>query len=220
MSAARDEILGKVRAALGRTAPTGPSPAPADISAAVPLRPAGDPDADVDAALSELGKVGATPRRIARREDLHAALGALVASESIKKAVLWDTDEIRALGIADTLAGLGVEIVPTTADKRALAACDLGVTGVDLALPETGTLVLRSSPARPRVVSLLPRVHLALLRPSAMRPDLAKVFEEVGGERYFVFVTGPSRTADIELTLTIGVHGPAALYVWALGADV
>ncbi|MFN8470871.1 MAG: LUD domain-containing protein [Anaerolineae bacterium] len=220
MSTARDDILGKVRATLGRTAPSSAPPLPPNVSATVPTRLAGDSDADVDAVLSELAKVGATPQRIRRPEDLHAALGALVVSEAVKKAVLWDTDEIRALGIADTLAGLGVEIVPTTADKWALADCDLGVTGVDLALPETGTLVLRSSAEKPRAVSLLPRVHLALLRPSARRPDLRQVFEELDGERYFVFVTGPSRTADIELTLTIGVHGPGALYVWALEESV
>ncbi|MFN8498974.1 MAG: LUD domain-containing protein [Anaerolineae bacterium] len=219
MSTARDEILGRVRAALGRATPSAAPVAP-DVAVNLAPPPLGDSDANVDAVLSELEKVGATPRHIGRREAFHAALGALVAAESVKRAVLWDTEEIHALGIADTLAGLGVEIVPTNADKRALAACDLGVTGVDLALPETGTLVLRSSPQQPRAVSLLPRVHLALLRPAAIRPDLSQVFAEVGGEPYFVFVTGPSRTADIELTLTIGVHGPAALYVWALAEGV
>ncbi len=220
MSTARDEILGKIRATLGHAASDGAAPPPPDVTTSVPPRAAGDPDADVDAVLSELAKVGATPRRIRRREDLHAALGALVASEGVKRAVLWDTEDIRALGIAETLAALGVEIIPANAGRRALAACDLGVTGVDLALPETGTLVLRSSAQKARAVSLLPRIHLALLRPSAIRPDMHQVFEEVGGEHYFVFVTGPSRTADIELTLTIGVHGPGALYVWALEESV
>jgi L-lactate dehydrogenase complex protein LldG len=97
-----------------------------------------------------------------------------------------------------------------------VAECDLGVTGVDAALPETGTLVLRSAPDRPRVVSLLPRVHLAVLRPAALRADLHQAFADVQGDGYSVFVTGPSRTADIELTLTLGVHGPKSLYVWLL----
>ncbi len=84
------------------------------------------------------------------------------------------------------------------------------------ALPETGTLVLESSEEKPRVVSLLPRVHLALLHPSALRADLHHVFAEFKQKNYLIFVTGPSRTADIELTLTIGVHGPQALYVWVM----
>jgi L-lactate dehydrogenase complex protein LldG len=85
-----------------------------------------------------------------------------------------------------------------------------------MALPETGTLVLRASPQQPRAVSLLPRVHLALVRPANLRADLAVVLREKRVDPYAVFVTGPSRTADIELTVTIGVHGPQVLYVWVL----
>ncbi|MGC8779247.1 MAG: LUD domain-containing protein [Anaerolineae bacterium] len=59
-------------------------------------------------------------------------------------------------------------------------------------------------------------MYLALLRPAALRADLGPAFAEVGGKGYFVLVTGSSRTADIELTVTIGVHGPQALYVWVL----
>jgi L-lactate dehydrogenase complex protein LldG len=75
---------------------------------------------------------------------------------------------------------------------------------------------LRSSPERARVVSLLPRVHLAILTPAALRADLHQVFAEVKHDPYCVLVTGPSRTSDIELTLTLGVHGPKSLYVWLL----
>ena len=87
---------------------------------------------------------------------------------------------------------------------------------MDAALPETGTLLLRSAPDKPRLVSLVPRVHLALVRPSALRADLSQAFADIKGDGYAVCITGPSRTADIELTVTIGVHGPKSLYVWAL----
>lgn len=90
------------------------------------------------------------------------------------------------------------------------------MTGADAALPETGTLLLRSSPERPRVGSFLPRVHLALVTPAALRADLHQVFAESKGAGYSLLVTGPSRTADIELTLTLGVHGPKSLYVWLM----
>ena len=85
-----------------------------------------------------------------------------------------------------------------------------------MALPETGTLVLRTSLERSRAVSLLPRVHLALVRSAHFRADLETVLREMRTAPYFVFVTGSSRTADIELTVTIGVHGPQVLYVWVL----
>ncbi len=123
---------------------------------------------------------------------------------------------LRALRVAERLSALGVAVVPPGADKRALAECDLGVTEADFALPETGTLGLLSSAEKPRAVSLLPRVHLAILSSRALRPDLHPVFQEAKAHPYLVFITGPSRTADIELTVTLGVHGPQALYVWML----
>ncbi|MEW5719480.1 MAG: LUD domain-containing protein, partial [Chloroflexota bacterium] len=137
-----------------------------------------------------------------------------VKEQEIKKATLWNTGELKELGIAQMLTELGVQLVSPLADKREIAECDLGVTGVDYAFPETGTLMLRASPDKPRAVSLLPRVHLAIVSPAALRADLSPMFAEVRGSNYWVFVTGPSRTADIELTVTIGVHGPKALYAW------
>jgi L-lactate dehydrogenase complex protein LldG len=97
-----------------------------------------------------------------------------------------------------------------------MAQCDLGVTEADVALPETGTLGLFSSSEKPRAVSLLPRIHLALVRPEAIRTDLHQVFAEARSQPYLVFITGPSRTADIELTVTLGVHGPQVLCVWVV----
>lgn len=62
----------------------------------------------------------------------------------------------------------------------------------------------------------MPRVHLAIIAPEILRADLMPAFAEIKREGYWVFVTGPSRTADIELTVTIGVHGPQALRVWII----
>lgn len=87
---------------------------------------------------------------------------------------MWQTAELQALGVSEILSGRGVEIVSSQAGKDALARCDLGVTGVDMALPETGTLVLRTSPERSRAVLLL-CVHLALVRPAHLRADLETI---------------------------------------------
>src|SRR5512140_3294433 len=97
-----------------------------------------------------------------------------------------------------------------------MALCDLVVTEADYLLPETGTLVLKSSALKPRAVSLLPRIHLAIVGPEILRADLHQVFAEAKDSNYLVFITGPSRTADIELTVTLGVHGPRNLFVWML----
>jgi L-lactate dehydrogenase complex protein LldG len=134
----------------------------------------------------------------------------------VKKAVLWPHPGLEQFGFAERLRSLGVEVVPPDAEKDALAECDLGVTGVDFALPETGTLGLLSSAEQPRAVSLLPRVHLAVMTPGALRADLHQVFAEAKNHHYLILITGPSRTSDIELTLTLGVHGPKALYLWVV----
>ncbi len=214
MSSAREEILENVRASLCREAGSPIPPVPS--TARVQPRIAGPTNAEIEQLFTEIGKLTGLTRRLANRDDLKSALVDLVAAEQVKKATLWTTPELQALDVAGTLRALGVELMPPHADKRLVAECELGVTGVDAALPETGTLLLRSSPEKARVVSLLPRVHLAILRPAALRPDLHQAFAEVKNDGYTVLVTGPSRTADIELTLTIGVHGPRSLYVWLL----
>jgi L-lactate dehydrogenase complex protein LldG len=213
VNSARDEILDAVRGALGRH-PGQPAPL-VPPSARVPARVPGSADDEITMLLAEISKLGGRTRRLGA-DGLKDALAELVQVETIRKATLWQTTELQALGVPEILAGLGVEIVSSHAGKDALARCDLGVTGVDMALPETGTLVLRASPQQPRAVSLLPRVHLALVRPANLRADLAAVLGEMRPDPYVVFVTGPSRTADIELTVTIGVHGPQVLYVWAV----
>jgi L-lactate dehydrogenase complex protein LldG len=214
MDSAREEILGKVRASLGRGpgSPVAPVPPTTRVS---PRAPAST-DAEIALLFSEIEKLNGITRRLAGRDDLKTALAELVKAEAVKKATLWATPEFQALDVAGALKALGVELISPQADQRLVAECELGVTGVDVALPETGTLLLRSSPEKPRVVSLLPRVHLAILRRAALRADLHQAFSEVKQNGYCVLVTGPSRTADIELTLTLGVHGPKALYAWLL----
>ncbi len=214
MNPAREEILARIRASLSRR-PDTPVPS-VPPTARVKPRAAGPTDTEIEQLFTEIGKLTGITRRLAYRDALRSALTELVQAETVHKATIWNTPELQALDVAGMLTTLGVELVSPQADKRLVAECDLGVTGVDAALPETGTLLLRSSPDRPRVVSLLPRVHLAILRPAALRADLHQAFTEARHDGYSVLITGPSRTADIELTLTIGVHGPRALYVWLL----
>lgn len=214
MKPIREEILGNVQQALGRRpgAPVAPMPATARVAPRTP----GEPEAELALLLAEIGKLSGVARRLANRDELRAALADLVKAEDVKKATLWTTPDIVGWEVAASLEALGVEIVPASADTREVAACELGVTGVDAALPETGTLQLRSSPERPRVVSLLPRVHLAIFTPAVLRADLHQAFADAKDAGYSVFVTGPSRTSDIELTLTLGVHGPKSLYAWVM----
>jgi L-lactate dehydrogenase complex protein LldG len=207
----REDILAQVRLALRRDRSAPIPPPPGRIA---PRQPAA-PDLEMTSLLTEISKLGGEVQQV-RRDNLRDAFDVLVRDEGIRKATLWQTEELRTLGVEAVIRGLGVAIVSPYAGKHALAECDLGVTGADAAFPETGTLLLRSTPQRPRMVSLAPRIHLALVTPEILLPDLSQGFEQVKGEGYWVFVTGPSRTADIELTVTVGVHGPKALHVWSI----
>ncbi|HSK63201.1 MAG TPA: lactate utilization protein, partial [Pyrinomonadaceae bacterium] len=94
---------------------------------------------------------------------------------------------------------------------------DVGITNAQAGIAETGTLVLDSSVERNRLVSLVPPVHIAILDASRIYTTLGETLAALqsGSELSpaITFITGPSRTADIELTLAIGVHGPQELYV-------
>jgi L-lactate dehydrogenase complex protein LldG len=204
-------VIENVRRSLGRTvsSPVGPRPA------VVPPRQPGSIDSEIGRFFDELGKLTGvgqtlTPAGVAE------ALKTLAVEQKIRKAALWHTPFLEELKIAGVLKDAGVEVAPFDADKQALAGCDLGITEADYLLPETGTIVLTSSADKPRAVSLLPRIHLAVARPEELRPDLHQVFAEGKTNPYMVFITGPSRTADIELTTTIGVHGPKQLFVWMM----
>lgn len=90
------------------------------------------------------------------------------------------------------------------------AQADVGVSGADAALAETGTVVLRSGPGRSRLVTLLPPIHLALVSVDCLQPDLFTWTAARSGSMPagVTLVSGPSKTGDIEQTLSIGVHGP------------
>jgi L-lactate dehydrogenase complex protein LldG len=99
--------------------------------------------------------------------------------------------------------------------------CDVGLSAAQLGIAETGTLVLESSVERHRLVSLVPPAHVVLLRTKDLVETMGEALDRVRGgdesievsSRAITFVTGPSRTSDIELTLAIGVHGPQIVHV-------
>jgi L-lactate dehydrogenase complex protein LldG len=147
---------------------------------------------------------------------IEPAIKTLITEQNIRKATIWNTPYLNQVQITNSLSSLGVELVSPNTRKHEMAFCDLGITKADDLLPETGTLVLKSSVEKPRAVSLLPRIHLAIVRPELLCIDMHQVFAEAKDSNYLVFITGPSRTADIELTATLGVHGPKNSFVWMM----
>lgn len=227
---ASNAVVDSVRRSLGRS---GPVSLPARPAVPAP-RPAGSTETELALLVEEINKLSGQARQMSPA-NLAERLVELVRAEEIHRAVTWDTVWLRELRLAEVLSACDVEVISPHAEKSVLATCDLGITSVDFALPETGTLGLLSGPDKPRAVSLLPRVHLALMEPAALRADLHQVFAEFSGhapvgpigagagnravDRYLILITGPSRTSDIELTVTLGVHGPRSLYVWIVNPD-
>jgi L-lactate dehydrogenase complex protein LldG len=112
--------------------------------------------------------------------------------------------------LARDVRGLRFEVT-----KELAAGAKVGISEVDYAVANTGTLAQAVDDVAQRLVSSLPAIHVALVPAGRIVPDLAALFARLGPakSRYLALVTGPSRTADIERVLTIGVHGPERLVI-------
>jgi L-lactate dehydrogenase complex protein LldG len=180
---------------------------------------------------SEFERVAGVFHRVATAGDVPAVVERIAREHGARSVVTWPAAAL-AVELAPTLAAAGVSVeampraVPADAERRRLreviAHAGLGITGADLAIAETGTLVLRAAAGRPRSTSLLPPCHVAVFDRAALMETLeqAGIALEAWHDgpassddgAVINFITGPSRTADIELTLTRGVHGPKEVH--------
>lgn len=112
--------------------------------------------------------------------------------------------------ILERSPGLTFDVTRETAE-----AAYIGISEVECAISETGTLVTDAGPVERRLVSSLPVIHLAIAATDSIQPDMASALSQISPDRcgYISMITGPSRTADIERVLTIGVHGPSRLVI-------
>jgi L-lactate dehydrogenase complex protein LldG len=177
-------------------------------------RSAASIEEEIERMVGEVRKVKDHSLMIRGPEEFAAAVGKLIRDEKVKTAALSDHPLHRRYGTEALLKKFGIGILSSEGAGRNLADCDLGITVADAALPETGTVLLRTTQGQPDALSLLPRVHLALVAPEAFLPDLDQAFALAKGDRHFELVTGSSRTADIEKVLTLGVHGPKSYHLW------
>ena len=145
---------------------------------------------------------------------LSAVLADLQSKNAAKRIALSDAPVVSSL--ARGIAADEISVCPAPAD---LFNYDVGITMAQLAIAETGTLVLEAETERHRLVSLLPPVHSAVVYARDIVLTIGNALNQLRGDeskqmsRAITFITGPSRTADIELTLTVGVHGPKELHV-------
>lgn len=145
----------------------------------------------------------------ATRAGLGAQVLALLQERGARRVLAWEPAFLPA-GLADSLTAAGIELV-----HQGDAQAALGLTGALAAAADTGTLLLSSGTGRPLTASLLPETHIAILAAGAIKQNLLELLAlpEARQAAATVLISGPSRTADIEMTLTIGVHGPAQVIV-------
>ena len=162
-------------------------------------------------------RMSSTVDEVAHLADAPAAAARFLAAQALpKRAVAWP-----ALASLDWAgAGMAVETRPPRRDES--QGADLvGITGCFCAFAETGTIVLASGPQTHASTHLLPETHIALVAASRIVRGMEDAFallraERGGGEmmpRALNMVSGPSRTADIELTLVLGAHGPYRVHI-------
>lgn len=206
MSTSRDQILDAVRrAAAGRLAD-------APAGRVLPGRAAGDADALRRRFVEMAGFAGATVAEIPDRAAVPVAIAAYLDLESLGPALVHAPDPTLAALPWDGAPRLGVRAgMPGAQDTVALTGAVAGVA-------ETGSLLVASGLRAPNALHVLCPVHIALLFARDIVGGYEAALEKLRGEndtmpRAATFVTGPSRTADIEKTPQIGVHGPGRLHI-------
>jgi len=226
--ATRAEMLDRVRKALGRPetgSPVTPLP-PVDLTGVMPPLA---PEGYLDKFEAEWEKVGGAAYRVANMAELVAVFQKILVLAETHAVALSGNPLLAALGIADRLTtlnkfptswagGSGVARMGSLPDfNKASFVAGAGITGVDFVLAESGTLVLSSATEGVQVASLAPPIHIALYRRSQLVGSLDEVLaklpisnspDRLTAGRSVVFITGTSRTADIEQILIHGVHGP------------
>lgn len=166
-------------------------------------------------------------------DELASSVVARVRELGLTSVICARSRLLEQLAVGPSLAAAGVEVGywPGGADevgadvlggKPALQASydvDAGLTDAWAAVAETGSVVVRAGAGHGRALSLVPPYHLVVLEPRVFVPDLFDLFEKMGRENDtsgFVIISGPSKTADIEMNLVTGVHGPGQVEVWIL----
>lgn len=214
----REGFLSRVRQAVAAGNRAGQAP-PLPTRGGVGYQGAGP---DVVARLAEtLAAAGATLHRVTDARAAADTVVELVQARSARRLLLGTGSVLDALGLAPRLRALrvtvdAVEALPEDGARPTFFAADIGISGVDHVVAETGTLVLRARPSEPRSLSLLPPVHIAVADRSQVLPDLFDLFGQLSPDDLpscLSLITGPSKTGDIELRLVTGVHGPGEVHL-------
>lgn len=216
MNGARDEILGNIRRSLGRGALDAKTRAALEERLAQPplhVQPA-LPEPLAERFAAQVRRVSGTCVHVATLDEAVRAVTAYLAEHGLPRQLVLAPDPF--------LMSLPWPVDLRVEYRAARGQDQVGLTGAFAGVAETGSLVLLSGPASPTTLNFLPDVHVVLLRRDRIVRHIEDVWSLMRKEcatppRAVNFITGPSRTADIEQTLQLGAHGPRRLHVILLG---
>lgn len=152
-----------------------------------------------------------------KEDTLAATLSSLLQEHNIKKIVyglnVWSTALVESLPVDKIAYSAAIEHIR----DELFSNVDASITTTKGGIAENGTLLLHPSPDEPRTLSLVPPIHIALVKVSELFSSLSEVIEQqqwdISRPTNMLLIASPSRTADIELVLAVGVHGPKKLIV-------
>jgi len=153
-----------------------------------------------------------------------------------KRVVSWHHPLLAQMGLESRLREHGIPVTVTEPEptdeaartrlRKEIVACFVGITSADFCLAETATLVMRTRSGRPRSVSLVPSIHVAVIAEDQLLSNLKELYallrwdpkeQSHGLTNCMTLISGPSKTADIEATLVHGAHGPRELHLFVCG---
>jgi L-lactate dehydrogenase complex protein LldG len=186
-----------------------------------------------DQFVEELEKLAGKVHRCADDEEALETIAIILEVAAARTVLSWDFERIGLPGLEALLKKQAIirEDAAVRAERRKdqfqiLEPVPVCISGADYAIAESGTLLLRHGPGKPRIASLLAPSHIAVLRRAQILRGLGEALvtlREQHGDGIFdptsnlTLITGPSRTADIEMTLTLGIHGPREIHVVLIG---
>ena len=151
-----------------------------------------------------------------------------------KSVAAWQHPLIGGLELPDALAEQGVSVFFSDVNasqgqnlRQHIIDSYIGITSADFCMADTATLVMRTRPGQARTVSLLPSIHIAVIELDQIIADLKELYallkwdpqkRKEGVTNCMTFISGPSKTADIEATMVHGAHGPREVYIFVVAS--
>jgi L-lactate dehydrogenase complex protein LldG len=190
--------------------------APVELPSDLEVARVAPTDADLVTLFMDRAKqVGMRPAQAADDQAAAAMVVDIVTAAGAGSAILPEDDVPARALIADALKAKGVRLLDVN-DRDAAFDADFGITGVSCAIAETGSLCVDSGGAHRRLVSLAVPNHIALVRADQVVPDLLDFAARLSPDDMpanMTLISAPSKTADIEMILVEGVHGPKVVYI-------